>query len=153
MNLLLKGRNYLRLLEKKLKRSQSELNSINKQIALVSEKIESISTRLDTLDIQAGLFDQNMEFTREDFFDNRRQKTIVLTEISLLKYQIETLDGDLQQLKHNRNISVRRVMDFNIKCEKFQKYLTGLRYNRSLKSETSRENEVEELSVHGGIRI
>ncbi|MDN0088886.1 hypothetical protein QVN42_16145 [Yersinia nurmii] len=153
MNLLLKGRNYLRLLEKKLKRSQSELNSINKQIALVSEKIESISTRIDTLDIQAGLFDQNMEFTREDFFDNRRQKTIVLTEISLLKYQIETLDGDLQQLKHNRNISVRRVMDFNIKCEKFQKYLTGLRYNRSLKSETSRENEVEELSVHGGIRI
>ncbi|WP_120805301.1 hypothetical protein [Yersinia sp. IP36721] len=153
MNLLLKNKNYLRLLEKKLKRSQIELNSINKKITSVSEKVESIATRIEILDMQAGLFDQKMEFTREDFFDNRRQKSIVLNEIFLLKYKIETLDGDLKQLKQNRNIITKRVMNFNIKCEKFQKYLTGLRCNHSLESETSREIEIEELSAHGGIRI
>lgn len=68
MNLLLKNKNYLRLLEKKLKRSQIELNSINKKITSVSEKVESIATRIEILDMQAGLFDQKMKFTREDFF-------------------------------------------------------------------------------------
>ncbi|AJI94890.1 hypothetical protein BD65_2671 [Yersinia ruckeri] len=152
MDLYLKSKNYLRMIERRLDRARRELNVVNRNILEVSQRITETNTRVEVLYVQTRLFEQQAEFTRNAFFDSRRQKAIVLSEIAGLKYQSETLENDLLKLEAEKQRSVLRIAAFNGKCVKFQSYLEGLSRKQRLKLDAYQEGEIEELSIHGGVR-
>lgn len=138
----------LLLMLRRLEQNQQEKIKRCSIVNTLEQKKADIKSRIEISNIQLKIYEQSGEVNKILFLERLRFKALLLKEIAFYKYQIDTINQELDKNYQIISQLASKLLVLNYKCEKFRNYLKQKNRIRCLKLEYQQQNEIEELLIY-----
>ncbi len=145
----LREKAYLKFLYQKSDNVMREINRLRGEVEKIQEEKRAVQRQMDLLSQQINFYQRAGQISYQTLLENRRKIAVIIYQVKALLQQIVELDNRellLVDSIKNSNLVIKMLSK---KSYKFELMLKQKRFEQSLMSELSNENEIQELAIYG----